>query len=139
MHGTPFAGFHQPPALFAKLRAVFFPFPAFGKNHAGTPKRNTGAGYFLHYNSAVPCLSRQANKNAALYRTCQTRQFSLKGRRRTRHAVHHGGNQQADDILTHQDYGILPLYWPQLQFVAKENVHMKCGNLIYHFNDVTMD
>ncbi len=47
--------------------------------------------------------------------------------------------KQADDILTHQDYGILPLYWPQLQFVAKENVHMKCGNLIYHFNDVTMD
>ena len=47
--------------------------------------------------------------------------------------------RQADDILTHQDYGILPLYWPQLQFVAKDNVHMKCGNLIYHFNDITMD
>ncbi len=47
--------------------------------------------------------------------------------------------RQADGILTHQDYACLPLYWPQLQFVAKENVHMKCGNLIYHFNDITMD
>lgn len=66
MHGAPFTGFHQPPALFAKLRAVFFPFPAFGKNHTGVSKRNTRAAYFLHYSSAVPRLSRRLRKNAAV-------------------------------------------------------------------------
>ena len=47
--------------------------------------------------------------------------------------------KQADEILTWQDYACLPVFYPKRQFVSKEGVSMACGNMIYHFTDVTME
>ena len=46
--------------------------------------------------------------------------------------------RQADEILTWKDYACLPVYYPKKQFLSADGVQMKCGNMIYHFNDVTM-
>ncbi len=46
--------------------------------------------------------------------------------------------RKADHILTWEDYACLPVYYPKRQFVSAEGVEMKCGNMIYHFNDVKM-
>jgi len=48
--------------------------------------------------------------------------------------------QEADTILSHEDYACIPLYYPVYTFVAKPYVkNMKVGNLIYHMNDVDID
>lgn len=48
--------------------------------------------------------------------------------------------KQADDILSRQEYATLPLFYPQLMFVARPWVqNAKLGNLIYHFRDIDID
>lgn len=48
--------------------------------------------------------------------------------------------READDILSRQDYATLPLFYPQIMFVAQPWVkNAKIGNLIYHFRDIDID
>lgn len=48
--------------------------------------------------------------------------------------------KQADEIICHEDYATIPLFWPKGSFVAKPYVkNAKCGNLIYHFFDLDVD
>lgn len=48
--------------------------------------------------------------------------------------------READNLLTHVDFGTIPLYWPKNAFVAKSYVkNAKVGNLIYHMIDIDID
>ncbi len=48
--------------------------------------------------------------------------------------------KQADNIIVHEDWATIPLFWPEGTFVAKSYVkNAKVGNLIYHFFDLDVD
>jgi ABC-type oligopeptide transport system substrate-binding subunit len=48
--------------------------------------------------------------------------------------------REVDDIVTRQDYAVLPLFYPKHQFAAKDYVEgAKVGNLIYHVRGVDID
>ena len=48
--------------------------------------------------------------------------------------------EQADSILSLEDYAAIPLYYPQSQFIARDYVKgFSVGNLIYHFWYVDID
>ncbi len=48
--------------------------------------------------------------------------------------------KEVDDIVTRQDFAVLPLFYPKHQFVAKDYVkNAKVGNLIYHVRGVDVD
>ena len=48
--------------------------------------------------------------------------------------------KKANNILSLDDYGTIPLYYPISQFMAKPYVkNMKVGNLIYRFYDIDID
>jgi peptide/nickel transport system substrate-binding protein len=48
--------------------------------------------------------------------------------------------QQADTMMSREDFACIPLYYPKYNFVAKPYVkNMKVGNLVYHLNDVDID
>jgi peptide/nickel transport system substrate-binding protein len=48
--------------------------------------------------------------------------------------------KQADEIVTRNDYAVIPLYNQKSYFLAKPYVkNMKIGNLIYHFFDVDIN
>ncbi len=46
--------------------------------------------------------------------------------------------RRADELLTHEDYACLPLFWPQMQYVATDEVKMDPRNITYHFNEIEM-
>ncbi len=48
--------------------------------------------------------------------------------------------KQADNIIVHEDWATIPLFWPEGTFVAKSYVkNAKVGNLVYHFFDLDVD
>lgn len=48
--------------------------------------------------------------------------------------------EQADTILSFEDYAAIPLYYPQSQFIARDYIkNFTVGNLIYHFWNVDID
>ena len=84
--------------------------------------------------------SENATKKSSFYNNPEFDDLMAKARVSTDQDERADLYKQADDILSRQDYGVLPLYYPKQQFVCKDYVlNAKVGNLIYHMIDVDID
>jgi len=84
--------------------------------------------------------SQNASKKSNFYNNAKFDELVTEARQMTDDSQRAKLYQQADTMLTQEDYGCIPLYYPRYQFVAKPYVkNMKVGNLIYHLNDVDID
>jgi len=101
----------------------WFPLYADADNHMYT--------YFFSENNA---------KKSVFYTNQKFDDLITKARLDTNDAVRQKLYEEADTILSREDYVCIPLYYPLYTFVAKPYVkNMKVGNLIYHLNDVDID
>jgi peptide/nickel transport system substrate-binding protein len=84
--------------------------------------------------------SENAAKKSSFYNNAEFDEIMNKARQMTDDAARAKLYQKADTMLSREDYGCIPLYYPKYQFVAKPYVkNMKVGNLVYHLNDVDID
>lgn len=101
----------------------WFPLYADADNHMYT--------YFFSENAA---------KKSVFYSNPKFDSLVTKARQITDDKAREKLYQQADTLLSRDDYACIPLYYPVYTFVAKPYVkNMKVGNLIYHLNDVDID
>ena len=91
---------------------------------------NNMASYFMSENSPA---------KSSFYESAEFDDLMTQGRAEADDAARAELYKQADYILTRQDIACIPLFWSKMQFLAKENVHMTCSNLVYQFNNITMD
>lgn len=78
-------------------------------------------------------LSTTAQKNSSFYSTAHVDELLVAARASTDEEARADMYREVDDIVTRQDYAVLPLFYPKHQFAAKDYVEgAKVGNLIYH-------
>ena len=91
---------------------------------------NNMASYFLSENSPA---------KSSFYDSEEFDELMISARAEVDDAARAELYKKADYVLTRQDVGCIPLFWSKMQFLAKDNVHMTCSNLVYQFNNITMD
>lgn len=85
-------------------------------------------------------LSSTAEKNSSFYNNPHVDELLVAARASTDEEARADMYKEVDDIVTRQDYAVLPLFYPKHQFVAKDYVeNAKVGNLIYHVRGVDVD
>lgn len=85
-------------------------------------------------------LSTTAQKNSSFYSNAHVDELLIAARASTDEEARADMYREVDDIVTRQDYAVLPLFYPKHQFVAKDYVKgAKVGNLIYHVRGVDID
>ena len=85
-------------------------------------------------------LSTTAQKNSSFCSNAHVDELVVAARASTDEEAWADMYRKVDDIVTRQDYAVLPLFYPKHQFVAKDYVEgAKVGNLIYHVRGVDID
>ena len=85
-------------------------------------------------------LSMTAQKNSSFYSNAHVDELLVAAPASTDEEARADMYREVDDIVTRQDYAVLPLFYPKHQFVAKDYMEgAKVGNLIYHVRGADID
>lgn len=115
------------------------------QDRAASNLQMTLLGWFPAYadgdnNMYTYFLSMTAQKNSSIYSNAHVDELLVVARASTDEEARADMYREVDDIVTRQDYAVLPLFYPKHQFVAKDYMEgAKVGNLIYHVRGADID